>query len=129
MKTTVRVLRVTLLIMAATLYAMGYAVAQTCVVPPSGLVSWWPGEGNANDIVGTNHGTLQGGAGFAPGVVGQAFSFDGVDDYVQIPHNANLDPGTGSFSLDAWIKTTQATGVQWIVTKYECGQTCISGGT
>ena len=21
-----------------------------CVTPPSGLVSWWPGDGNANDI-------------------------------------------------------------------------------
>ncbi len=25
------------------------------VEPPSGLVSWWPGDGNAFDVVGTNH--------------------------------------------------------------------------
>src|SRR5262245_25202381 len=24
-----------------------------CVAPPSGLVSWWPGDGNANDIQGS----------------------------------------------------------------------------
>ena len=29
-----------------------------CTPAPSGLVGWWPGEGNANDIVGTNNGTL-----------------------------------------------------------------------
>src|SRR5450432_893929 len=29
-----------------------------CVVPPSGLISWWPGDGNANDIQDGNTGTL-----------------------------------------------------------------------
>ena len=49
---------------------------------PAGLVHWWPGDGNADDIVGGNHGTLSSGAAFAQGMVGQAFSFDGVDDRV-----------------------------------------------
>jgi hypothetical protein len=40
-------------------------------------VSWWPGDGNANDIVDGNDGTLQGGVTFATGKVEQAFSFDG----------------------------------------------------
>ena len=33
-----------------------------CFSPPSGLVGWWPANGNANDIVGTNNGALEGGA-------------------------------------------------------------------
>ena len=74
-----------------------------CVKPPSGLVSWWPGDGDASDITGGNSGTLQNGATFAPGMVGQAFSFDGLDDYVEVPHDASLDIGTG-FTFDAWIK-------------------------
>jgi hypothetical protein len=61
-----------------------HAVAQSCLQPPAGLVSWWPGDGNANDIQDGNHGTLQNGVTFAPGMVGQAFSFDGVDDYVDL---------------------------------------------
>ncbi len=97
-----------------------------CVTPPSGMVSWWPGDGNPNDIQDGNNGTLQNGATFTAGKVGQAFSFDGVDDYAQIPHNSSLDPGTGSFTIDAWIKTTKATGSQIIVSKYECGQACPS---
>jgi hypothetical protein len=30
-----------------------------CLAPPSGLVSWWPGDGNASDIQSGNDGTLQ----------------------------------------------------------------------
>ena len=34
-----------------TLSGVGHVTAQTsCVTPPSGLVSWWPGDGNAVDI-------------------------------------------------------------------------------
>ena len=47
----------------------------------AGLVSWWPGDGNTNDIVGATHGTLMGDAAFAPGVVGQGFSLDGDGVY------------------------------------------------
>jgi len=32
-----------------------------CVTAPTGLVSWWRAEGNANDNIGTNNGVLQGG--------------------------------------------------------------------
>jgi len=90
----------------------------------AGLVSWWPGNGTVADIIGGNSGTLQGGATFATGEVGQALSFDGVDDFVQVPDNPNLDPGTGSFTIDAWVKTTKTTGDQMVVSKYECGQSC-----
>ena len=36
---------------------------------PPGIVGWWPGDGNAIDIVGGNHGTLVGDTSFAPGMV------------------------------------------------------------
>ena len=75
------------------------------IQPPSGLVSWWPGDGNANDIVDSNHGTLEGGATFAPGMVGQAFSFDGVDDFVEIANPTIPDALDGSFTVDLWFKT------------------------
>jgi hypothetical protein len=68
----------------------------------SGLVSSWPGEGDAGDSAGGNDGSLENGAAFAPGVVGQAFSFDGVDDFVSVPDAASLDP-TGAISIDAWV--------------------------
>jgi len=72
-----------------------------CVAPPPGLVSWWQGEGNANDQTGANPGFLQGGVAFAPGVVGQAFSFDGVNDVVVAGRCPDLNPAT--LTLEAWI--------------------------
>lgn len=78
------------------------AAAHTCVEPPSGLVSWWPGDGDADDIVGDSHGTLQNGATFSGGVVGQAFSFDGVDDFVSVPHAARQNIRQ-ALTIDAWV--------------------------
>ena len=74
------------------------------IPPPTGMVSWWPGDGNAEDIIDGNDGTLVGGAGFAPGLVGQAFSFDAsLDSGVIVPNGANLNM-TEAITLDAWIK-------------------------
>lgn len=41
-----------------------------------GLISWWRGEGNARDSIGTNHGVLFYSASFAPGRDGYGFKFD-----------------------------------------------------
>ncbi len=72
--------------------------------PPSGLVGWWPGDGFALDVSGnSNNGALVNGATYAPGQVGQAFSFDGVDDYVTIPHSAALQPDR-ELTVEGWIK-------------------------
>jgi len=71
-----------------------------------GPVSEWAGEGTADDSADGNDGALQGGAGFAAGRVGQAFSFGGSGDYVSVPSAANLNP-TGSFTLSAWVYPTQ----------------------
>jgi hypothetical protein len=53
--------------------------------PASGVVAWWKGEGNANDIAGANNGTVQGNTVYAAGKVGQAFSLDGTNSEVTAP--------------------------------------------
>ncbi|HZT60235.1 MAG TPA: LamG-like jellyroll fold domain-containing protein [Pyrinomonadaceae bacterium] len=78
----------------------------SCTPPPGGMVAWYPAEGNANDIIGGNNGTLQNGATFATGIVGQAFSFDGVDDDVTAPNTAAIDPTTTA-SVEAWVNLNQ----------------------
>ena len=90
-----------------------------CAPAPSGLVGWWPGEGDANDVLGLNNGTLMNGVGFAPGEVGQAFSLDGVSSYVSIPDSPLLDSLTSSLTIEAWIRVNQFPDGLWtaIVTK------------
>jgi hypothetical protein len=77
------------------------AAVPLCVPPSANLVSWWPGEGSALDIIGGNNGTLRNGATFAPGMVGQAFSFDGVDDYVSVADHPSLRV-VGAMSIEFW---------------------------
>jgi len=89
-----------------------------CVPPPSGLVSWWPGDGNANDIVSGNNGALLNGATFGAAGVGYAFflSKGDVNACVQVPNSPSLNP-TGSFSLNAWIFPV-ADGIGHIIAKW-----------
>ena len=70
---------------------------------PLDLIGWWPGDGNANDIRGGSNGMLMNGTTFAPGLVKQAFSFDGVDDYVDVADMATLHAITTAVTVDAWI--------------------------
>jgi concanavalin A-like lectin/glucanase superfamily protein len=74
-----------------------------CLLPPTGLVGWWPGDGNANDIQLGSNGILMNGAVFAPGRVGQAFSFEGVDGFVDVPDTPALHAITTAVTVDAWI--------------------------
>ena len=83
------------------------AEALVCTPAPANMISWWKGENDATDTQDGNHGTLLNGATFAAGKVGQAFSFDGVNDYVSVPDDSSLSFGDGlsdgQFSVSAWI--------------------------
>jgi hypothetical protein len=56
-----------------------------------GAVSWWKLDGNANDEIGNNGGTLQGGMSFVDGKFGEAGSFNGVNSYINVADSNNLD--------------------------------------
>ena len=80
-----------------------HAVGQVCVEPPAGLVSWWPADGNADDMAGGNDGVLMGGATFAPGKVGQAFFLNGIDAFVNAGNAPSLHVSGGDFTVEAWV--------------------------
>jgi hypothetical protein len=84
--------------------------------PPVSLIGWWRAEGNADDSVGAHHGTLRSGAAFATGKLGQAFSLDGIDDYVEVPDASGLD--LTHYTASAWVYWRGAgdawgTGGEW----------------
>lgn len=68
----------------------------------AGLIDYWAGNGNANDSVGPNSGTLMNGVTFGPGVVGQAFQFNGTS-YVQAG-TVGMPTGDSDRTLDLFFK-------------------------
>lgn len=97
-----RYVHVVIVFAFAFLTVTGAVNAQTCAQPPQGMIAWWPGDGSSIDIVDSNPGILQNGAAFAPGLVGSAFSLDGINDYVRIPDNASLRLPV--FTIEVWFK-------------------------
>jgi hypothetical protein len=100
-----------------------------------GLVSWYRAENNAADSVGGNDGALINGVAFATGVSGQAFQFDGVDDYVRLNNSLNLQPA--QVSVESWVNSSSSPGVtRYVVDKGASGDlaasyalyTSLSGG-
>ena len=82
-----------------------HADPTNCVPAPSGLVGWWPGNGNANDAAGTNNGVLVGGTTFAAGEVAQAFSLNGINNAVTnpVPGFTNI---LNSYTMEFWARPT-----------------------
>jgi hypothetical protein len=64
-----------------------------------------------------NNGTLIGNPTRIPGIVGTgAISFDGVNNYVEVPDDSELNFGLNDFLISTWLKTT-STGLEVIVDK------------
>jgi hypothetical protein len=82
----------------------GVAAGASGAIPaPPGMVGWWPGDGNANDMAGTNNGILMGGATATdPGFNGQDFTFDGTNGFVQIPNAPELNPT--NLTVECWVR-------------------------
>jgi len=105
-----------LLALTCVVLAIPSGVSAACVNPPPGLASWWPGEGNANDVIGGNPGIVSGGISFTAGAVGQAFRFDGTSGSIMVPASTNLNVGAGpGFTVECWIKPADLTPLHPIV--------------
>jgi len=77
----------------------------SCVSVPGGIVSWWPAEGNGNDVAGSNPGTVNGGVSYSGGEVGQAFNFNGTSGTILVPASGSMNVGlSNGFTVECWIK-------------------------
>lgn len=52
------------------------------------------------------NGDEYGNIGYVAGKFGEAANFDGIDDYILVPNNSDLEFGTESFSISFWMNTS-----------------------
>jgi streptogramin lyase len=80
-------------------------IVSECVPRPAGLVGFWNADDATDNLVGTNHGTLEYNGDFAPGRVGQAFILDGNDDAVRLFGSSGgpLRITTDQLTIGAWV--------------------------
>jgi len=89
----------------------------------TGLGGYWKMNDNANNSIvadssgNNNTGTFYDSNGDPDtnthditGKVGGALSFDGVDDYIEIPHDPSIDGGSGSFTFGLWLYASSSVG-------------------
>jgi hypothetical protein len=81
-------------------------------VPQTGLLGWWPFNGNANDESGNNNNCTINGA--SPTTdrfndLDRAYNFDGVNDYL-IASTHNLPLSNNTVSISAWFLPNQYPG-------------------
>ena len=80
----------------------------------SGLVGYWPLDGNANDESGNgNNGRLEGDPVWVNGRISQAVELNGTDQYVDVP-GFNMVTDTATFV--AWINGWKANEDMWTFT-------------
>ena len=73
----------------------------------------WPFEDSANDVSGNDrHGSANGPIQIE-GRLGNAYQFDGIDDFIQIPSL----PASSEFSIGAWVYITSINDVQANISK------------
>jgi hypothetical protein len=71
-----------------------------CYPTPSDLLAFWPAENTAADVVGVYDGIVEGGTGYGPGFVGDAFDFPGTPgSWVSVIPS----PTSASFTIETWI--------------------------
>lgn len=104
---------------------------------PMGVVDWWPANGDAHDVIGTNNGCISVMTNFVTnitvtpnvittnliplvtydtGEVGRAFAFSATNGTVSFGTNTG-NFGTNDFSIDFWIQSTNYTGVVPVLQK------------
>ncbi len=76
--------------------------ALPCATPPTGLVSWWRGEGNGLDQAGGNNGTAVGNTAFELARVGLGFVLDGSGDYLNLGNPPSLQ--LQNLTIELWLK-------------------------
>jgi len=96
------------------------SVCGTLENPPSTEpIAHWPLDETsgptAQDVEGGHDGDLTSGPVWMPGHIDGGLSFDGTDDYVNVPHQDTLSLQT--FTISAWVNPAQLNGYRIVLSK------------
>ncbi|MFH1193616.1 MAG: LamG domain-containing protein [bacterium] len=95
----------------------------------TGLVGYWTMDANDMSATGAtlydksgknNNGTVTGTT-TSTGRIGQARSFNGSSDFIDVGNNTALNVGTGDVSFSAWVKPANITGGEQVLGKRNFG--------
>ena len=91
----------------------------------NGLIGYWKLDEGIGSIAGdssgnNNNGTLQNSPVWVDGKYGKALSFDGTDDYVEVPQSSSLDI-VDSVSVTAWVYPTASPNLATILSRWYDG--------
>ncbi|CAG0951391.1 MAG: hypothetical protein OIN86_08545 [Candidatus Methanoperedens sp.] len=96
-----------IILIIAVLFVMQIAISSIAAEPDSGPIASWKFDENTGIIASDssangNEGIIKG-ATRIPGKIGNALSFDGVNDYVDVGNGSSLNITGNQISLEAWI--------------------------
>ena len=84
-----------------------------------GLLAYYTADNTPNDSTGNgNNGTLVNGATYGTGIINNAFSLDGVNDYVDLGNNFNFNVNN-TFSFNFWIDRTTGSAYSTLFSKID----------
>lgn len=95
-------------------FVMDFVIVSAVPVP-SGVISWWPGAGNVEDVYQSNNGTWSGAATYGAGEVGQGFAFGGTNS-LTVPNATSLNP-TNGLTVEAWVWPSANSSLSTLVIK------------
>ncbi len=87
----------------------------------SGLVAYYPFNGNANDESGNgNNGTVNGATLVSDryGNLNSAYQFDGISSYISVPNSSSLQI-SGQITMSVWMKTSYTSNYSGVIFKAE----------
>lgn len=85
----------------------------------SDLLAYYTADNTPNDALGNYNGTLVNGATYGTGIINNGFSFDGVNNYVNL--GDNLDIRLDSWTYNFWINMDTINRNNSILTKSDSG--------
>ena len=118
------------------LYHLGATTKVNTTLPASGSlggpIAHWTFDGptisgsTVEDVAGTFDGSITGTTP-EPGIIGQALSFDGVGDYVQISDDPSIRLGTSDFTYSLRVKSNEVTNGSTTLTDAFLSMTAVGG--